>query len=73
MNFYLSFGSFWSWHWLETLAFNCSTFQAFIRSLATARTYNALAWLMRATNGVRLPMRSRAAPRWRRGRWKSKA
>lgn len=67
-----SFG-FWHCEWLLIQSENLSTHRQWLATLAERISYNPLPIIMRAVNSLRLRWQSKAAPRWRRGRWKAKA
>ena len=59
--------------WQVVRAANREIYRAFTISLAATKWYDPLPIIMRAVNSIRLRWHSKSAPRWRRGRWKSKA
>lgn len=63
----------WAAAWLLMQSEIRRTHGEFLDTICEVREYDPLPLLMRAVNGPRLRWQSRAAPRWRRGRWKAKA
>jgi hypothetical protein len=63
----------WAAAWALMLSEIRRTHGEFLTKLCEVRGYDPLPIIMRAVNGLRLRWQSRAAPRWRRGRWKAKA
>ncbi len=55
----------------RTQAANRETHRQWLATLAERISYNPLPLIMRAVNSLRLRWQSKAAPRWRRGRWKA--
>lgn len=55
----------------RTQAANRETHRQWLATLADRISYNPLPLIMRAVNSLRLRFQSKAAPRWRRGRWKA--